>query len=78
MPWKVAHARYIQVEADRIQAIIEMPRYWNRTWTSKSLRDELGNTQHLVYSVPEVEELNDELHTRGVVEDQGPPPPPVP
>lgn len=73
MPWKVAAAKWLQVETDRIEAIILMPRYWNRAWTPESLKDELKETQHLIYSLPEIELINDELHARGVVEDIGGP-----
>jgi len=71
MPFKVATAKWLQVEADRVEAIILMPRFWHRAWTPQSLKttlEEMG----LGYSLPEVEEINEELHNRGVVEDQGP------
>ncbi len=70
MPWKGAYSRWLQVETDRIQAIIETPRYWHRAWTPQSLQAELLETQHLEYSLPQLQAINDELHRRGVVEDE--------
>lgn len=72
MPFKVSHDRWLSLEADRLGAIIEMPRYWHRAWTPQSLKQELEETQHLEYSLQEVREINDELHRRGIVEDTGP------
>ena len=71
MPWKVTHDKWLQVEADRIEALILMPRFWHRAWTAQSLQLELA-AMGLAYSLPECAEINDELHRRGVVEDQGP------
>ena len=68
MPWKVSDRRWLQVEADRVQSLIEMPKFWNRAWTAGSLKAALSEIG-LKYSLPEVELINDELHTRGVVSD---------
>ena len=68
MPFKVTHARWLQVETDRVQAIIEVPKYWHRAWTPQSLKKELENLG-LEYSMPQVQEINEELHRRSVVED---------
>jgi len=71
MPWKVSNAKWLQVETDRVEAIILMPKYWHRAWTPNSLQQTL-TTLGLEYSLEEVEAINDELHKRGVVEDTGP------
>ncbi len=69
MPWKIAHAHWLEIETDRVQAIIEMPRYWHHAWTPESLKAEIEGTQKLEYSLPEIQKISDELHRRGVVED---------
>mgnify|MGYP001559718056 FL=1 len=68
MPFRVSHATWLRVEADRIQSIILMPRHWRRAWTPQSLQEALHDIG-LDYSLPDVQALNDELHRRGVVED---------
>lgn len=68
MPWRVSYANWLQVETDRVQQIILMPRHWHRVWTAKSLQAELAEIG-LDYSRPECEQINDELHRRGIVED---------
>ncbi len=73
MPWGIAHAHWLKLETDRIQSIIEMPRYWHRSWTPESLKEEIEGTQKLEYSLPEIKEISDELLKRGVVEDLGGP-----
>ena len=70
MPWKVTDATWLRVEADRVSEIILLPRYWHRAWTPQSFQEELEGIG-LVYSLPEVQLLNDELHKRGVVKDVG-------
>jgi hypothetical protein len=77
MPWKVARAHWLAVEADRVQAIIEMPKFWHRAWTLESLHAALEEI-HMFYSMQDVEAINDELHARGVVEDLPLPPLPPP
>ena len=69
MAFKVTEEKWLENEANRIQAIIFMPRYWHRAWTPQSLKEELLNTQHLEYSLEEITTINDELHRRGDVED---------
>ena len=68
MPFKVAHNTWLRIETDRVEAIILMPKFWKRAWTPQSLKEELAGIG-LEYSMPEIEEINDELHRRGVVED---------
>jgi len=68
MPFKVSRTKWLQVETDRVQSIILMPKFWARAWTPQSLKaalEEIG----LTYSLPEIEAINDQLHTRGIVED---------
>ena len=68
MPWKVTDPKWLQVESDRVEGIVLMPKFWRRAWTPEALKqalDEIG----LVYTTPEIALINDELHTRGVVED---------
>ena len=71
MAWKVSAAKWLQVETDRVQTIVLMPKFWHRAWTPESLQEELL-TIGLEYSMPYIRLINDELHARGVVEDQGP------
>ena len=71
MPWKVSAAKWLQVETDRVEAIVLMPKFWHRAWKPESLQETLKEIG-LDYSLPEVQLINDELHARGVVEDQGP------
>ncbi len=68
MPWKVTDAKWLQVESDRVEAIVLMPKFWRRGWDVAGLKealDEIG----LEYSTPELTLINDELHTRNVVAD---------
>jgi hypothetical protein len=71
VPWKVTAETWLRVETDRIQAIILMPKYWNRAWTAQSLKEALSEIG-LDYSLPEVDLINDELHNRLVVVDLEP------
>jgi len=71
MPWKVSAAKWLQVETDRVEAIVLMPKFWHRPWRPQSLQEALKEIG-LDYSLPEVQLINDELHARGVVEDLGP------
>ena len=71
MPWKVTAAKWLQVETDRVLSIILMPKFAHRAWTPESLQEALKEIG-LEYSMPEIQLINDELHTRGVVEDLGP------
>ncbi len=68
MPWKVSDAKWLQVETDRVEGFILMPKFWHRAWTSQSLQAELEEIG-LGYSLLDVELINDELHLRGVVAD---------
>ena len=71
MAWKVTKAKWLQVETDRVESIVLMPKFWRRVWTPESLQGALKGIG-LEYSMPDVQLINDELHTRGVVEDLGP------
>ena len=71
MPWKVTPAKWLQVETDRVQEIILVPRFWRRAWTAQSLKAALGEIG-LDYSLTDCQEINAELHKRGVVADVGP------
>lgn len=68
MPFKVAHAKWLGVETNRVESIILVPKWWHRAWTDQSLKQMLAELG-LDYSMPEIQEINDELHNRGVVED---------
>ncbi len=68
MAFVVSKTTWLQVEGDRVQAIITVPRFWRRKWDDKSLLKEL-NDIGLAYTLDEIKVLNDELHTRGIVED---------
>lgn len=68
MAFKVSHTKWLQVETDRVEAIILMPKFWNRAWTAQSLKDALEELG-LDFSLPEIQEINDQLHLRGVVTD---------
>ena len=74
MPWKVTHAKWLQVEADRVEAVVLLPRFRHQAWTPQKLQGQLAEIG-LAYSIPECQEINDELHRRGVVEDVAGPPP---
>lgn len=69
MAFKVKHDVWLQNEADRVQGIIFMPKYWHRAWTPQSLKKELADPIGLHYSMSEILKINDELHRRGDVED---------
>ena len=71
MPFRVSDDTWLKVEANRVQSIICVPKFWRRAWTPESLKealDEIG----LHYSMPEILAINDELHRRDVVTDVGP------
>lgn len=68
MPFKVKHDTWLKTEADRVELLLVMPKFWKRAWTKQSLQKALKDLG-LKYSMPEIEEINDELHTRGIVED---------
>jgi len=68
MPFRVKRAVALKTEADRIQAILLTPSRIRVTWTQESLQAELLRIG-LEYSNAEIAALNDELHTRGIVED---------
>ncbi len=68
MAFRVSGKQWLTTEGDRIQAIILAPRFWRVKWTDKSLRGALRDIG-LEYTAEEITLLNDELHTRGIVED---------
>ncbi len=68
MPWKVTDAKWLQVETDRVEGILLMPKFWHRAWTDAPLQEALREIG-LRYSRPEITLINDELHARGVVAD---------
>jgi hypothetical protein len=75
-PFSVTHATWLKMESTRLEAIILSPKYWGVKWTHKRLRAELHDIG-LDYSLKQIAEINDELHTRGIVEDL-PEPAPAP
>jgi hypothetical protein len=68
MAFKVNAATWLKTEGDRVQSIILSPRHWGVKWTHPKLRKALADIG-LEYSVDEINLLNDEMHTRGLVED---------
>lgn len=68
MAFRVKRAKMLQVCTDQIEAIITMARFRNKVWTDKTLHWELTHIG-LDYTLEEVQRMNDELHTRGIVED---------
>lgn len=68
MPFRVSHTKWLATETDRVQAIILMPKFWHRAWTPQSLQEALLDIG-LDYSMPQILEINEELHRRTVVED---------
>lgn len=67
-PFKVKHSKWLEIETSRVEALILMPKFWHRDWTPQSLQEALLEIG-LEYSLPQVEELNDEMHRQGIVED---------
>ncbi len=68
MAFRVTKSVSLKVCTNQVEAVITMPRLRNRIWTDKSLHTcllEIG----LDYTLVEVKLMNDELHTRGIVED---------
>ena len=66
--FRVTHAVWLQTETARVKDIIIGIKYWGVKWTHAKLRSELAGIG-LMYSPAEIAELNDALHTAGVVED---------
>lgn len=67
-PWRVTHATWLTTELERVKSILLVPKFWHRAWTVQSLKEALGDIG-LVYSIPQLQEINDELHRLGIVED---------
>ncbi len=68
MSFRVTHDVWLKTESARIETLLLMPRFWGRIWDDKSLTAEL-NAIGLPYTLKQVQELNGELHKRGIVED---------
>ena len=68
MSFKLKPKVALKVCADQVEALITMPRHRIQEWTPESLHKYLIGIG-LDYTLEEVERLNDELHTRGIVED---------
>ena len=68
MAFKVTPAKWLEVESARVRDIILMPKFWGVKWTHAKLRKSLADVG-LDYSPAEIDVLNDELHTQGIVED---------
>jgi len=66
--FRVKHEVWLATELERIKSILLMPRLWGVKWTHAKLRAELSEIG-LHYSAAEIDELNDTLHTAGIVED---------
>lgn len=70
MPFKVTREKWLETETSRVVDIILGVKFWHKAWTPQSLRKALAEIG-LDYSLPQVREINDELHRRGIVEDVG-------
>ena len=68
MAFRVMKAQMLQVCTDQVEQLITMVRFRNKVWTDKTLHWELTHIG-LDYTLDEVRRINDELHTRGIVED---------
>lgn len=68
MAFKVNQETWLKTEGDRLAAILVLPKFWGQTWNHPKLRKALADIG-LNYSVDEINLLNDEMHTRGIVED---------
>jgi hypothetical protein len=67
MGYTVKSEYWLKTEADRVEAIILMPKYWGVTWTGATLQfqlQELGIT----YTVDQCQEILDELVNRNVMD----------
>ena len=67
MAYRVIPAVWLKTEADRVEAFMLMPKYWARTWTVESLKQELDKAG-MEYSTGDVELIGAELVTRGIIE----------
>ena len=68
MPFAVSHTVWLATEVERVKAFLLAPQYWRRKWTDHALRNALAEIG-LVYTLAEITELNDALHTAGIVKD---------
>jgi hypothetical protein len=68
MAFRVNAKTWLNIEGDRVAAIIVLPKFWGMKWTHAKLQKELRGIG-LSYSAEEIGLLNDELHLRGLVED---------
>jgi len=70
VPYRVTHDMWLATESARLREFVLMPRFWGMKWDDKRLLKEL-NDIGLMYTLEQVDELNDKLHKDGVVEDIG-------
>jgi len=68
MAFRVKKAKMLQLCTDQVESFITMARFRNTVWTDEKLHWELTHIG-LDYTLEEVQRMNDELHTRGIVED---------
>lgn len=68
MSFRVKRSKVLQVCTDQVADIVLMPQLRNNVWTDESLQVYLAG-MGLDYTLEEVQHINDELHTRGIVED---------
>ncbi len=68
MSFSVTKEKWLETESNRLAGFVLMPRFWHKTWTDKTLHEELLKIG-LKYTLDEVTTLNDALHKQGIVED---------
>jgi hypothetical protein len=68
MAFRIKHNVWLEIELNRIKDFVLMPKYWGVKWTDKKLRRALADIG-MEYSEAQILELNDALHTAGIVED---------
>lgn len=68
MAFQVSKATWLKTEGDRLAAILVMPKFWGVVWDHDRLQKALA-ALGLNYTREQILLLNDELHTRGIVED---------
>jgi hypothetical protein len=67
MGYRVKPVFWLKTEADRVEAIILLPKFWSVVWTAATLREKLAELG-LDYSPEQIDEIGAELVLRGVVE----------
>lgn len=68
MAFQLTKETRLKVCGDQVQALISRPRFRDTVWTDKTLHKYLTEAG-LDYTLEEVQALNDEMHSRKVVED---------